>query len=119
MVDLSHDATAAADARAEATAAFERHGMPDALAQDGLLVVSELVANAVRHGGAPVALEVTGEPGRVTVKVHDAAGSTPSPHRPDDDGGRGLQLVAALAAAWGCARHADGQGKYVWAELAW
>jgi anti-sigma regulatory factor (Ser/Thr protein kinase) len=87
--------------------------------QDGLLVVSELVANAVRHGHAPVRLEVTGEPGRVMVEVHDAAGGGPVRHRPDDEGGRGLHLVTALATNWGCARHDDGHGKYVWAELAW
>lgn len=123
MLDLRHDAAAAAEARAAAAAAFARYGMPADLAQDGLLVVSELVANAVVHGAAPVRLEITGEPGRVLVTVHDAAAGTPEQQAPDADPaadrGRGLRIVTALARDWGCVRDADGPGKRVWAELAW
>jgi anti-sigma regulatory factor (Ser/Thr protein kinase) len=119
MSDLRHDVAAAADARAEASTAFTRHGVPDELAQNGLLVVSELVANAVTHGRPPIRLEVTGEPGRVRIEVHDAAGGTPAPQQPTDTGGRGLRLVAGLARDWGWVPAADGTGKCVWAELAW
>ncbi len=119
MLDLRNDAAAAEDARAAAASAFAAIGMPAELARDGLLVVSELVANAVVHGGAPVRFDVTGEPGRVVVEVHDTATGMPERHRPTDDGGRGLQIIEALATDWGCARETGGPGKYVWAELAW
>jgi anti-sigma regulatory factor (Ser/Thr protein kinase) len=119
MLDLRHDVAAAAAARAEATAAFARYGVPEELAQDGLLVVSELVANAFVHGRGPIRFEVTGEPGRVLVMVHDTAAGTPRRQRATDEGGRGLQLVTALASNWGWVPDPDGPGKYVWAELAW
>lgn len=76
---------------------------PDAavadLVDDVRLVVSELVTNAVRHGMAPVTLDVDAVDSdgrhRVVVVCRDAGpwdGTAPSPV-----GGRGLQLVRALA----------------------
>ncbi|MGQ4384004.1 ATP-binding protein [Streptomyces sp. SAS_270] len=96
-------------------------------ADAALLVVSELVTNAVRHGPVlerEVEIAVTAlHDGSCLVEVRDE--STTVPHvRPANDGqgeqeesGRGLSLVGALAEAWGVARHRDGRGKTVWALL--
>jgi anti-sigma regulatory factor (Ser/Thr protein kinase) len=120
-IDLPDDLAAAAGARDAVGPLLHRLGMSADRVRDGLLVVSELVTNAVRHGRPPARLEVTGEPGRVLLRVHDAAPRPPAPRAATGDrpGGRGLHLVAALTADWGCTPHRDGPGKYVWAELAW
>ncbi|GAA2027246.1 hypothetical protein GCM10009756_18230 [Pseudokineococcus marinus] len=89
-----------------------------------LLLASELVTNAVRHGRPPVHVHAEVSAGVVRVEVDDAS---PSPIRPqdpdlDDLGGRGLQLVEMLSSAWGSRlrdrRHDDGRPvKCVWFEL--
>jgi anti-sigma regulatory factor (Ser/Thr protein kinase) len=87
-----------------------------------VLLVSELVSNAVEHGGphgptSTVGVEVDVRPDRVRVEVTDAGASEPvvgngSVHRPS---GRGLLLVEALAGRWGCSRLPV--GKTVWFEV--
>ncbi|WP_205717973.1 ATP-binding protein, partial [Actinomadura soli] len=84
------------------------------------VMVSELVTNAVVHGGGNVSLLLAGsvadggEGGEVVCGVGDA--STVSPRmrraRPGDEGGRGLALVAALASR--CGWYRAGAGKVVW-----
>ena len=78
------------------------------------LLISELVTNAVRHGGGSdvtVKLVVTSS---IEASVHDYGRGAPRPCPADvwDDGGRGLQLVGELADAWGT--RADDSGKWVW-----
>lgn len=78
------------------------------------LLISEVVTNAVRHGGgSDVTLKlVLGT--SIEASVHDDGHGAPRP-RPAgvwDDGGRGLHLVAELADAWGI--RADESGKWVW-----
>lgn len=93
---------------------------PDLLA-DLRLLVSELVANSVKHGppgeGTPIALQLSISDESVRVEVHDGGnGFTPPPSPPglDAPSGRGLQLVDQLADRWGVT------GRYstsVWVEL--
>jgi serine phosphatase RsbU (regulator of sigma subunit)/anti-sigma regulatory factor (Ser/Thr protein kinase) len=87
-------------------------------ADDAELLVTELVTNALRHGGPGVDLWVRRLPaGGLRLEVVDGrAGSIPTVQRPDDDaeGGRGLVIVQALAARWGTERLAA--GKQVWCE---
>ena len=87
-----------------------------------VLLTSELVANAVLHGAAPVTLLVhTDGRGQVRVEVTDADPRLPCAPVPDTtemgESGRGLQFVAALATAWGSAAGPDGTGKTTWFEL--
>jgi hypothetical protein len=58
-------------------------------------------------------------PARLRVEVHDADTRLPAPREAglDAEGGRGLALVEALAAAWAAEPLPDGDGKIVWFEL--
>jgi anti-sigma regulatory factor (Ser/Thr protein kinase) len=100
----------------------------DASLDTALLVVTELVTNAVRHSGSRVTLAVTLEEGRLLLEVTDEAPGRPTLRDPgwESTGGRGLLLVQAVSTRWGV-RPADsgaehqataGAGKVVWAELA-
>lgn len=87
------------------------------LSADVALVVTELVANAVRHAGSAVTLRLVPLSGGLRLEVAD--GST-RPLRPrsadaDAENGRGLMLVDALSTRYGV--EADPTGKRVWAEL--
>jgi anti-sigma regulatory factor (Ser/Thr protein kinase) len=74
-----------------------------------VLLVSEIFGNSVRHSssGAPgetVTVAVMAGDGVVRIEVTDRAGPGRPELRPasdDTEGGRGLQLVAGLAARWG------------------
>jgi anti-sigma regulatory factor (Ser/Thr protein kinase) len=86
------------------------------------LLVTELITNAVRHGGAgpdrPVSLEMRRRDGRIRVQVIDAGTDfdPPSPSTPiDSSGGWGLFMVDQIAERWGVYRAAA--GTCVWFEL--
>ncbi|MGA5820340.1 ATP-binding protein [Kitasatospora sp. NPDC094028] len=85
---------------------------------DAVLLVSELVANAVRHTGRPQALLLVRAAGRLRIEVSDASPRPPRPrppHEPDERGGLGLFLLSRLALRWGW--RPAGYGKTVWCEL--
>jgi two-component sensor histidine kinase len=92
-------------------------GEPAALADVAELVVSELVTNAVRYGAGAVTLQLSRHHDGVVVEVGDEGAGTPRRRRSgaDDEGGRGLLLVGALAAGWGVRQ--AGAGKVVWCRL--
>ncbi|MBW8706126.1 Phosphoserine phosphatase RsbU [Streptomyces sp. MBT84] len=79
------------------------------------LVVSELVTNAIRYGGAPIQLRLIRDRSLIC-EVTD--GSSTSPHlrraHAFDEGGRGLLLVAQLTQRWGSRQ--TNEGKTIWAE---
>jgi serine phosphatase RsbU (regulator of sigma subunit) len=89
-----------------------------AVVDDAGLAAAELLANALQHGLPPVSVCVSGSGGLLRVEVRD--GSTRAPVRPSkslsDMTGRGLALVAAVAARWGVER-TEATGKTVWAEF--
>ncbi|WP_329430770.1 ATP-binding protein [Streptosporangium sp. NBC_01495] len=93
---------------------------------DVLLLLSELATNAVAHSDSGRAADgrmtvyVARLPGAVHVEVTDdgSEASAPAVRVPeaDDDGGRGLWLVAMVAAGWGS--HRDDAGGSVWFRVA-
>ncbi|MGW0882854.1 ATP-binding protein [Streptomyces sp. NPDC002671] len=82
------------------------------------LVAAELIANAVRHAGnGPISAGARLSDARLLIEVTDTSPDVPQVGLPatDEEGGRGLFLVAALAD-----RHGFDQvprGKRCWAEF--
>ena len=91
---------------------FQSHGFVDD--DDLILMLSELVTNAVVHGTAPrsIAIEVTAA--EVTVKVSDASPVLPQVRQPEPLalGGNGMRIIDQLASAWGV--DLTSGGKTVW-----
>ncbi|WP_371484339.1 ATP-binding protein [Kitasatospora sp. NBC_00315] len=88
----------------------------------GLLLISELVTNAVEHAPVPgrlLMVRVQLRDGALRIEVHDPSGVRPLPRTagPDAESGRGLLLVRSLAAGWGCCPRAGGAGKIVWCTV--
>ncbi|MFJ7415239.1 ATP-binding protein [Streptomyces sp. NPDC098077] len=97
----------------------------DVLADRAELIVTELIANAARHTPCPEVRLVVGRPTATRVRV-GIVDEEPSrlpelSHAGDEDeSGRGLFLVEAVADRWGCDLQSAGgrlRGKEVWAEL--
>ncbi len=107
LIDISLPAVPASVAAARHAVADLLNGieeMPVVVVEDVLLLVSELVTNAVLHAGTYTRVSATVRPGRVVVAVGDA-----DPHHAPflaergsmATNGRGVMLVNALATDWG------------------
>ncbi|GGK83727.1 hypothetical protein Sme01_17820 [Sphaerisporangium melleum] len=95
----------------EILAEWDLHDLID----DVVVVVTELLANALVHGGPPVRVALGMAPGTVTGSVTDHGDGWPQPRPADTDAehGRGLGIVAALTDSWGVAP-LPGGGKSIW-----
>ncbi len=83
-----------------------------------LLLISELVTNAVIHARSTVTVDfAVRADGPVRVKVHDESPVRPTArrHHADRPGGRGMHLLASLAARWGVEESRT--GKSIWFEV--
>ncbi|MFD7017933.1 ATP-binding protein [Streptomyces sp. NPDC059928] len=97
-------------------------GVSEPVVDDAVLVLSELLSNACRHG-RPLGRSDIGDgdikaawrldkAGRLTVEVTDGGGPTrPVPATPSVTarGGRGLNIISALAQDWGVRDSASGE----------
>ncbi|POX36661.1 PAS domain S-box protein [Streptomyces sp. Ru73] len=114
--ELPADPATVAVARDTATTQLAHWGL-EALAFTTELVVSELVTNAIRHGGAPIGLRLIKDR---TLICEVSDGSSTSPYlrhaRTTDEGGRGLFLISQLTERWGTRYTAE--GKVIWTEQA-
>ncbi len=84
-----------------------------------VLLANELVTNAILHARGDILLAVELAPGKVRIQVTDQSSQLPV-HRggvEEATSGRGLELVDALATAWGVEPMSD-DGKQVWCEVA-
>jgi anti-sigma regulatory factor (Ser/Thr protein kinase) len=82
---------------------------------DIVLVVSELVTNALLHGHGTPMVRLFDGTDRVRVEVCDDSPLLPVSHRVTPTSGLGLRVVEQLSSAWGASRR--GRGKVVWCEL--
>ncbi|WP_328470690.1 ATP-binding protein [Actinoplanes sp. NBC_00393] len=114
--DLPLDNQAPGWSRRAVTAVLRSWGLhePDWTA-DACAVVSELVTNAVRHGGGSIALDLEAHGRDVVVSVSDGSPVLPRPRPPDETGGLGLVLIDSLTVRWYAQPHHD--GKRVRAQL--
>jgi anti-sigma regulatory factor (Ser/Thr protein kinase) len=135
-IRLTPNRRAAGEAREHIRAAISAWRIPVDM-DVAVLLASELVTNAITHGqpvnghrepgdcGPPAARPVSADPimlsircyrGELRVEVHDRSGEMPPP-APDNapaesETGRGLMLVAALAARWGYYRTPVGKAVF-------
>ncbi|MGV2917837.1 ATP-binding protein [Streptomyces alfalfae] len=93
------------------------------VAETLILLISELVTNAVVHTGCPAVLRMLlpgvpeDAPRTVRVEVADTSARPPKQRHADGDdtNGRGLELVSGLADRWGW--QPEGAGKSIWCEV--
>jgi anti-sigma regulatory factor (Ser/Thr protein kinase) len=82
----------------------------------GELIVTELVANVVRHAHSPIEVDLSWNDEMFRVEVRDGSSILPAVvELANEDGGYGLRIVEALAQDWGV-RQLD-EGKAVWCTL--
>ncbi|CAL9277100.1 hypothetical protein SUDANB5_05624 [Streptomyces sp. SudanB5_2050] len=113
---LARDPAEVGRARAAVREQLHDWGLPH-LADTAELLVSEVVTNAVRHARArPVDLRLV-RADTLLCEVDDDDHDLPALRGagPDDETGRGLRVVSALAREWGASRGRT--GKTVWFEL--
>ncbi|GII86735.1 hypothetical protein Ssi03_47250 [Sphaerisporangium siamense] len=115
--DVPHDLAVVGRVRGEAAEVLRTWVPPD-LAADVVLVVGELLANAIGHGLPPVRVSLWLTAGELCVRVTDHG-----PERPrqlnlglEAVHGRGLAIVDALAHDSGTNPLRDSPGKTVWAR---
>jgi anti-sigma regulatory factor (Ser/Thr protein kinase) len=105
-------------ARAWLRAILTAHGHDDAV-DPALLIMSELVTNAVRHATQSATIEILCEldPDILTLSVidHDIRQPVILEVTSDDERGRGLILISSISDEWGCHPHTT--GKLVFARL--
>ncbi|MGC5009860.1 ATP-binding protein [Streptosporangium sp. DT93] len=123
VVLLPYAPSSVAVARQRLCSDLQERGVYEAAVEDAVLVVSELLSNALRHahplpsGQIRVSWEWNEE--HVEVAVSDGGAATePRAGRPtlSSLGGRGLGIVEYLASTWGV-RH-EGEVTTVWAVVA-
>lgn len=133
VMAVPHGPAGVGEARHRMLKDLRASGVPDPVIDDAVLILSELLSNAYRHGrplggnggagegegngGIRAAWRVD-ERGRLTVEVTDGGGPTrPFPATPSVTarGGRGLHIISALSQEWGV-RDSSGEVT-VWAAL--
>ncbi len=113
-IGVPFSSDAARTARAELGRALRASAVRQGVIDDALVVLSELVTNAVRHASpgsdGRVGVEWAVGPQRLWLRVSDGGrrGSTGRTNAHESVGGRGLSIVAALADSWDFERHEAG-----------
>jgi anti-sigma regulatory factor (Ser/Thr protein kinase) len=117
---LPADRTSVGTLRRDSRSALDRWGLPDGVCDDVVLVVSELVTNAIVHAVSDVVVcRLLGGGSEVRVEVGSEGHSAPRTDlRPPGEGGRGLVVVEALSTAWGADVPTPGGSWTAWATIA-
>jgi anti-sigma regulatory factor (Ser/Thr protein kinase) len=118
-VALPSTPEAVGKARHAVRGVLTEHSWPGELVDAVVLVVSELVTNAVRHGQPPIELRLQVIPGFAAGRVTDRSLAMPVPVEAGDDAesGRGLAIVQAMTSRWGTLLLPERDGKAVWFEF--
>lgn len=124
-IDVPRHSVTMALAAEPVVASRARHFVADTLAEWSLhdpqdcaaMVVTELVSNAIRHTGAPVALHLYHAGERLVIEVLDEDDRPPRRMQPtmQEENHRGVYIVDKLTNRWGT--RPTSRGKVVWAEL--
>ena len=111
--------SAIAPARHWARERLSESGIDDGRLDLLVLLVSELVTNAVAHADPPVVLRVHVDEERTRVEVTDGVREVPVVRDPPPTalGGRGVMFVDRLASSWGTSEEEGEAAKAVWFEL--
>ena len=114
---LDDRASAVRQARTVTASVLARWQCTQDCVDDAVLIVSEMVTNAVRHGQGRVRLKLRRGAHVLRLEVRDGSPRLPMllPVAADAECGRGLRIVTALAHRWGTTRVRG--GKIVWAEV--
>ncbi len=109
--------TAVARARVFVADTLARWDVEPGLARDAILLTSELVTNALRHGLPPAELRLRHTSDALMLEVSDAANFRPQRlcPGPEEERGRGLLLVSRMSYRWGI--RPTPTGKSVWCVL--
>jgi anti-sigma regulatory factor (Ser/Thr protein kinase) len=114
MIEISRSRDCARQARHAVALGLAEFASADRL-DDMMLVASELVTNAYRHGEGKIQLRLAVVEGQASVEVVDEGppGRIKLLEREPDQGGWGLRLVDELASEWGVYEGST----HVWAML--
>jgi anti-sigma regulatory factor (Ser/Thr protein kinase) len=130
QLEIGADPAEVGRARRWARSLLAKYGMgaDEPLSETLVLLISELVTNAVVHTGCPAVLRLlfpgipeaavaAGDAGTVRLEVADISDRPPRPRcaEREDTNGRGLELVDGLADRWGW--QPEGPGKQIWCEV--
>jgi len=121
-VSMPHERTSVRAARHALAADLAAAGVPEDASQDAMLVLSELVTNAIKHAAPLPSGEITVRwqvrDDLLHIEITDGGAGT-RPHASvaslSSLGGRGLDIVRRVSAEWGVREGED--GVTVWAEV--
>lgn len=118
---VRHAPESASEVRQRLALDLQHHGIADDVADEVILVASELIGNAIRHcdPAEREELEFSWHVGAdaIEISVEDPSDDLPVLRNPapDSPSGRGLAIVAALSSDWGV--EPSRRGKRVWARV--
>lgn len=118
-LQIPQSAESAPVARTALRRMLDDAGVDSDVRETAVLLATELVSNAVEHGGGSSYLDASIGIDAVRLEVTDPNPTMPAPSPfldELDERGRGLLLIAALASKWGAERRPP--GKTVWCEIA-
>ena len=117
---IEAELSSVAPARRWAREKFEAAGLEPDVRDLLVLLVSEVVTNAVAHAAPPLLLRIETTPEVTRVEVKDRARDLPILKDPEpyETGGRGIKFVNDLSTRWGTEPPEDAEGlKTVWFEV--
>jgi hypothetical protein len=124
IVELPSELSSPGEARRALGAELVGHGIsldrPEV--ESAMLVISELVTNAIVHGSSPIRMIVDiGDRESINLAVTDAADEVPHMRclpTAGQVGGWGMELIDRVSLSWGVLSAPDHEaGKIVWAHL--